>query len=328
MSLLAIENLTVEIPTADGVARILDGIDLALEPGEWHGLVGESGCGKSMTALAVMGLLPDRAITGGRIVFAGRDLLRLDEAALCRVRGAEIGMIFQEPMTALNPVHSIGRQIAEGLRRTNGIGRAEAEARTRQAMVRVGLDPARFPPHLYPHQLSGGQRQRVMIAMVLARRPKLLIADEPTTALDVTVQAEILKLVAELADETGMALLLITHDLGVVAAIAEAVHVMYAGRIVETGPTDTVFAGLVHPYVRGLFEALPKEVIDPSARGRPLTAIPGRVPDPLERSRACAFAERCGFADRRCWTERPLLAVQGDFAHRAACFHPRPPVAR
>jgi len=324
MSLLSIEGLTVDIPTADGVARILDGIDLSLEPGEWQGIVGESGCGKSMAALAVMGLLPERAITGGRIVFAGRDLLGLDEAALCRVRGAEIGMIFQEPMTALNPVQTIGRQIAEGLRRTRGVGQAAAEARTRQAMQRVGLDPVRFSPDLYPHQLSGGQRQRVMIAMVLARQPQLLIADEPTTALDVTVQAEILKLVAEIADETGMALLLITHDLGVVAAIAEAVHVMYAGRIVETGPTDAVFAQLAHPYVRGLFEALPREVIDPGARGSSLTAIPGRVPDPLERSPACAFADRCAFAGALCRSTRPNLAPLDRPDHRAACFYPRP----
>jgi peptide/nickel transport system ATP-binding protein len=328
MSLLEIESLTVDIPTTDGVARILDGIDLVLEAGAWHGIVGESGCGKTMTALAVMGLLPDRAVTGGRIRFAGQDLLATGEAAMCRVRGAEIGMIFQEPMTALNPVHPIGRQIAEGLRRGNGMSRAEAEARTRRAMQRVGLDPARFSPDLYPHQLSGGQRQRVMIAMVLARRPKLLIADEPTTALDVTVQAEILKLVAEIADETGMALLLITHDLGVVAAIAEAVHVMYAGRIVETGSTDAVFARLAHPYVRGLFEALPKEVIDPALRGAPLTAIPGRVPDPLERSPACAFAERCAFADAVCRTVRPDLLPLDLPAHRAACFHPRPAPGR
>ncbi len=324
MSLLAIEGLTVDIPGPDGVARILDGIDLALAPGDWHGIVGESGCGKSMTALAIMGLLPDRATARGRIVFAGRDLLALDEPALCRVRGAEIGMIFQEPMTALNPVHPIGRQIAEGLARRRGIGRAAAEAETRRAMARVGLDPARFPPELYPHQLSGGQRQRVMIAMMLARRPKLLLADEPTTALDVTVQAEILKLVAELADETGMALLLITHDLGVVAAIAEAVHVMYAGRIVETGPTDAVFARLAHPYVRGLFEALPKEVHDPARRGLPLAGIPGRVPDPLERSPACAFADRCAFADAHCRRERPALMALDRPDHRAACFHPRP----
>jgi peptide/nickel transport system ATP-binding protein len=327
MSLLEIEGLTVDIPTADGVARILDRIDMTMQPGDWQGIVGESGCGKSMTALAIMGLLPERARTLGRITFAGRDLLALDETTLCRVRGAEIGMIFQEPMTALNPVHTIGRQIAEGLRRTRGLGRADAELLTRRAMQRVGLDPARFSPDLYPHQLSGGQRQRVMIAMVLARRPKLLVADEPTTALDVTVQAEILKLVAEIADETGMALLLITHDLGVVAAIAEIVHIMYAGRIVETGPTDAVFAHLAHPYVRGLFEALPKEVIDPAARGASLTAIPGRVPDPLERSPACTFADRCAFADGRCRSERPRLVALHRPDHRTACFYPRPPVS-
>jgi peptide/nickel transport system ATP-binding protein len=324
MTLLAIEGLTVDIPTAEGVARVIDGIDLALGPGDWHGIVGESGCGKSMTALAIMGLLPDRARAGGRIVFGGRELLGLDEPALCRIRGAEIGMIFQEPMTALNPVQPIGRQIAEGLEQSRGVGRAEAEALARRAMQRVGLEPRQFSPELYPHQLSGGQRQRVMIAMVLARRPKLLVADEPTTALDVTVQAEILKLMAELADETGMGLLLITHDLGVVAAIAETVHVMYAGRIVETGPTDAVFERLAHPYARALFDALPKEVADPARRGSRLAAIPGRVPDPLERSAACAFADRCAFVEGHCRRERPVLAPLDRPAHRAACFHPRP----
>jgi peptide/nickel transport system ATP-binding protein len=324
MTLLSLDGLSVEIQTPEGPALLLDDVDLSLDAGDWHGIVGESGCGKSMTALAIMGLLPDRALTRGRVVFAGRDLLGLDDTALGRIRGAEIGMIFQEPMTALNPVHPIGRQITEGLRRTRGTGRAEAEATTKRAMQRVGLDPARFSPDLYPHQLSGGQRQRVMIAMVLARRPRLLIADEPTTALDVTVQADILQLIGEIADETGMALLLITHDLGVVAAIAEAVHVMYAGRIVETGATDAVFARLAHPYVRGLFEALPKDVTDPARRGQPLTAIPGRVPEPLERSRACAFAERCTLASDRCARERPLLEPLDRPDHRAACFHPRP----
>jgi len=324
MTLLEVENLAVEIETDGGTARLLDGIDLAMDAGDWHGIVGESGCGKSMTALALMGLLPERARAMGQIRFAGRELLGLDEAALCRIRGAEIGMIFQEPMTALNPVHPIGRQIAEGLRHRRGLGRADAERRAVEAMRRVGLDPRAFSPELYPHQLSGGQRQRVMIAMVLARRPKLLIADEPTTALDVTVQAAILKLIAEIADETGMALLLITHDLGVIAAIAETTHVMYAGRVVETGPTDSVFRQLAHPYLRGLFDALPKDLLAPEARGGRLAAIAGRVPDPIERHPACAFAPRCAFADHRCRAERPGFEPLAAPGHRVACFHPRP----
>jgi peptide/nickel transport system ATP-binding protein len=320
VTLLEIEGLTLDLPTPAGTLRLLDGIDLVLEAGDWHGIVGESGCGKSLTALSIMRLLPDRTRLGGRLVFDGQDLLKLDEPALGRLRGAAIGMIFQEPMTALNPVRTIGWQIAEGLRLDGRLGRADIEARTLDAMRRVGLDPAHFSPRLYPHQLSGGQRQRAMIAMVLARRPKLLIADEPTTALDVTVQAEILKLIAEIADETGMALLLITHDLGVVAAIAEAVHVMYAGQIVETGPTDLVFDELAHPYLRGLFDALPT-ALGEAGRGR-LAAIPGQVPEPGGAAQACSFAPRCHRADALCHSVRPVLAPLEAPAHRAACFHP------
>ncbi len=323
MALLEIEGLTLDLPTPQGTLRLLDGIDLALEAGDWHGIVGESGCGKSLTALSIMRLEPDRARLGGRHVVGGPDHREIDEPAHGRRRGAEIGMIFQEPMTALNPVRTIGWQIAEGLRQDGRLGRAAIEARTLDAMRRVGLDPEQFSPRLYPHQLSGGQRQRAMIAMVLARRPKLLIADEPTTALDVTVQAEILRLIAEIADETGMALLFITHDLGVVAAIAEAVHVMYAGQIVETGPTDLVFRELAHPYLKGLFDALPSAPGEPG-RGR-LAAIPGQVPEPGGPAGACSFAPRCRRADALCRSVRPELAPLSAPAHRAACFHPLAP---
>ncbi len=320
--MLEIEGLTLDLSTARGTLRLLDGVDLRLGEGDWHGIVGESGCGKSLTALSILGLLPPSARLGGRLVFAGRDLLRLDEPALGRLRGSEIGMIFQEPMTALNPVRTIGWQIAEGLRLDGRLDAREVRARTLDAMRRVGLDPGTFPPGLYPHQLSGGQRQRVMIAMVLARRPRLLIADEPTTALDVTVQASILKLIAEIADESGMGLLLITHDLGVTAAIAERVHVMYAGRIVETGPVDRVFQTLAHPYLRGLFQALPKMPETGGGERQRLVAIPGQVPEPGERCDACSFAPRCGRADAICRARRPELAPLATPTHRAACFHP------
>ncbi|HMB76236.1 MAG TPA: ABC transporter ATP-binding protein, partial [Kiloniellaceae bacterium] len=229
--LLEVQDLRVEIAGPEGPIPILTGLDLTLAPGESLGVVGESGCGKSMLALAVMGLLPDLAQARGAVRFEGRDLLALNEAELCRLRGRRLAMIFQEPMTSLNPVKTVGRQVAEGLRLHAGLGRAEALARAAALLARVGLPAARFPLTLYPHQLSGGQRQRVMIAMALACEPALLIADEPTTALDVTIQRQILDLLLELAEERGMALLLITHDLGVVAETTDRSLVMYAGQI-------------------------------------------------------------------------------------------------
>ena len=306
MSLLSVEGLAVEI----GGLPILSGVDFALARGETLGLVGESGSGKSMTALAVMGLLPERAVAHGAVRLDGSDLLTTDEDALCRVRGRRIGMVFQEPMTALNPLRSIGNQIAEPLRLHLRLSRAEAEGRARALLDRVGLPAPRFSPELYPHQLSGGQRQRVMIAMALACDPDLLIADEPTTALDVTIQAQILALLGDIVAERHMALLLITHDLGVVGETAERVMVMYAGRVVERGATSEVFAARRHPYTRGLFAASPHER---RGRGR-LAAIPGQVPEPRAIPPGCAFAPRCPRAEVDCTGVVPV----GD----VACLHP------
>jgi peptide/nickel transport system ATP-binding protein len=272
-----------------------------------------------MTALAIMGLQPERARLSGSIELEGRELVGLDDRALCRIRGRRMAMIFQEPMTALNPVHAIGRQIAEGAIRQLGLSRTEAASRVRDLMARVGLDPQRFSPRLYPHQLSGGQRQRVMIAMALACEPDLLIADEPTTALDVTVQAQILRLIDKLVRERGMALLLITHDLGVVAAMTDRMAVMYAGRIVETGTTPAVFARMAHPYTRALLAARPREVED--GRHRELATIPGQVRSPLDRTPGCPFAPRCPRVAPRCLPAVPgLHAVEN--GHLVACEFP------
>ena len=329
MALLEIQDLAVEIATPRGAARVVEGVDVALERGESLGLVGESGCGKSLTALAVMGLLPEAARVSGVVRFEGRDLLSLDEPALCALRGRRLAMVFQEPMTALNPVRTIGDQVAESLLLHLGLTRAEAARRAAALLERVGLPTARFPLALYPHQLSGGQRQRVVIAIALACRPALLIADEPTTALDVTIQAQILDLIVEIAAEEGMALLMITHDLGVVAETTDRMLVMYAGRIVERGPTAEVFARLAHPYSRGLFAALPQvgeatrdaQGARAAARSR-LSTIPGQVPSPLQRPAGCAFAPRCGHADEAC-RQTPLPVAEIGPDHVALCAHPR-----
>ena len=318
--MLAIENLSVALPMAGRMVPVLSGVSLALARGDSAGLVGESGSGKSMTALAIMGLLPPRAQVSGRILFDGQDLLRADEAALCALRGRRIGMVFQEPMTALNPLQSIGAQVAEPLRLHLKLSRAQAAAGARELLARVGLSAARISPGLYPHQLSGGQRQRVVIAIALACGPDLLIADEPTTALDVTVQAQVLDLLADLAAESGMALLLITHDLGVVSETVGRVLVMYSGRVVEQGPTAAVFGDMAHPYTRALFAASPHE-----AGGLP-APIPGQVPDPLHRPPGCAFAPRCTRAQPDCTRAIPPLSMlpRGSGAHGVACWHPHP----
>jgi peptide/nickel transport system ATP-binding protein len=313
--MLRMEDVSVAI----GRTSLLLHVSLALERGEILGLVGESGSGKSLTALAIVGLLPEAATAQGRILFDGTDLLRAREAERCRLRGRRIGMVFQEPMTALNPVQSIGAQIAEGMRLHLKLGRAESDARTRRLLDRVGLPAPRFPPSLYPHQLSGGQRQRVVIAIALACAPDLLIADEPTTALDVTIQAQILDLLGDLVAETRMALLLITHDLGVVADIAGRVAVMYSGRVVETGPTETVFASMAHPYTSGLFAAASRK----AGAGARLAAIPGVVPEPSRRPPGCAFAPRCASAAADCLPEPPSLHPL-TLAHRVACLHCNP----
>jgi peptide/nickel transport system ATP-binding protein len=292
-----------------------------LSAGERLGLVGESGCGKSLTALAIIGLQPAAARLSGSIRLGDQELLGLDEAGWCRVRGRRIAMIFQEPMTALNPVMPIGAQIAEGAIRHLGLSRADAETRARALMTRVQLPPKKFTPGLYPHQLSGGQRQRVMIATALACDPELLIADEPTTALDVTVQAGILRLIDEIVAERRMALLLITHDLGVAAAMTDRIAVMYAGRVVEAGPTDVVFARMAHPYTRALMAARPQEITFGMGERQPLQTIPGQVRAPADDSPGCPFAPRCPLADAACVSAAPTLR-EVEPGHLVACIRP------
>ncbi len=319
MSLLCVDDLYVDLPGGVGPVRVLDGVSFDLPAGGALGLVGESGCGKSMTALAVMGLLPEGAKANGRIRLNGHDLLGLPDATLCTIRGRRMAMVFQEPMTALNPVQTIGRQVAEAPRRHLGLSRAAAEERARHLLDRVGLPTMRFPPDLYPHQLSGGQRQRVGIAIALSCDPVLLIADEPTTALDVTIQAQILDLITELSLETGMALLLISHDLGVIAQTTDRMAVMYAGRIAETGPTAAVFGHMAHPYTRALFAAMPQA----AETGARLSAIPGQVPAPGRTVPGCHFADRCRHAGQRCRDAPPPALTAVDPDHVVACHFPQ-----
>ncbi len=319
MALLETEDLCVELEGPAGSYRLLDSVQLSLAKGQCLGLVGESGCGKSMTALALMGLLPQGMRASGRILLEGEDLLKAGESRLCQLRGHKMAMVFQEPMTALNPVVPIGRQVTEGLRLHLGLTRQEAEKRAARTLARVGLPVERFPLTLFPHQLSGGQRQRVVIAMALACGPDILIADEPTTALDVTVQAQILDLLADIIDEFDMGLVLITHDLGVVAETTDSMAVMYAGRVVEEGPTPEVFRRMAHPYTRGLFAAMPSHFWEAGATRTRLTTIPGRVPDALTRPQGCAFAARCSFATEECRQGHPPMERLGD-RHSAACI--------
>ena len=304
--LLDIRNLTVHVGTPGTVIRAVDGVSLALHPGETLGLVGESGSGKTVTALATTGLLPPTGrIVGGSIGFDGRDLAVCQPDALRRIRGRDIGMIFQEPMTALNPVIPIGRQVAEPLLAHFGLSRSAAREKTVRWLDRVRIPSAASRLNAYPHELSGGMRQRVMIAMAMICRPRLLIADEPTTALDVTTQQQILTLMEGLKDELGTAMLLITHDLGVVAQHAGRVAVMYAGRIVETAAAYALFERPLHPYTQGLLRATPQL----GAPRGPLPEIPGSLPDPTRRRRGCPFADRCPFVFDRCRIDAPRLSA-------------------
>jgi peptide/nickel transport system ATP-binding protein len=313
VNLLEVQDLRVTLQTSRGPADALRGISFSMARGDTVGLIGESGCGKSITALALMGLLPEGAKVAGSIRLAGQELTSLDEAALCALRGAKMGMVFQEPMTALNPLHTIGRQIAESLRLHRRISGREARAEALRLLERVQLPQAAQRLDAYPHQLSGGQRQRVVIAIALACGPDLLIADEPTTALDVTIQREVLDLIAELVAEDGMGLLLISHDLGVMAQTVRRMLVMYAGTVVESGPTAEVFERLAHPYTRGLFAARPRIGL---ARGTRLSTIPGKVPELADMPAGCPFAERCSQAEDRCRTADPpnVAVAQGHFA--------------
>jgi peptide/nickel transport system ATP-binding protein len=314
--LLEVDRLSVELETARGPARAVRDLTFGLERGEVLGIVGESGCGKSMTALALMGLLPETARPSGAIRFEARELLGADETTLCRLRGHRLAMVFQEPMTSLNPLHPIGDQIAEPLRLHLGHDAAAAEREALQLLTRVGLPEPERRLRAYPHQLSGGQRQRAMIAMALACRPALLIADEPTTALDVTLQGQILDLMIGLVEETGMALILISHDLGVIAETVDRVMVMYGGVAVETAPVADLLARPAHPYTRGLLAALPSRAL--TGRGR-LQPIPGSVADVADLPAGCTFADRCGFVCEACRAAPPPPAPVGA-DHRAACI--------
>jgi oligopeptide/dipeptide ABC transporter ATP-binding protein len=311
---LSVRRLSLAI----GACALADDVSFDLHPGEMLGLVGESGCGKSVTALSILRLLPQPPIriTGGSIMFGGIDLAKAAPSEMSAIRGRQIGMIFQEPMTSLNPVFTVGDQIAEPLMLHRGLRRAAALRRAAELLDLVGIaEPVRALER-YPHQMSGGQRQRVMIAIAVSCEPRLLIADEPTTALDVTVQAQVLALIARLRAEMGLACLLITHDLGVVSEVCERAMVMYAGRIVEEGPVETLFAAPRHRYTQALIETIP--AMNPP--GTRLPAIPGQVPRPGERGEACAFAPRCAASVPRCKAELPAL-VQAD-GHAAACWNP------
>ncbi len=316
MPLLEVEDLHVRLQTQRGPADAVRGVDLSLERGQTLGIVGESGSGKSITVQSLMGLLPETAEVSGRIRFDGQDLVGLSDRAMCRVRGNRIGMIFQEPMTALNPLHTIARQVGEPLRLHRGLGAAAARAEALALLERVGIPNAAARLDAYPHQFSGGQRQRIGIAMALACGPDLLIADEPTTALDVTVQKQILDLIAELVAERGMALILISHDLGVIADSVDRMLVMYGGTVVESGPTKALFARRAHPYTQGLFAARP---VLGAPRGGRLATIRGSVPELVDLPPGCPFAGRCAFTVEACHATRPPVVEFPD-GHRVRCL--------
>ncbi len=314
--LLRVENLCVEFHTRRGVLRAVDGVQFEIYPQESFGLVGETGCGKTVTGLSILRLIsrPGR-ITSGSIWLEGKELTTLSEAEMQQIRGGRIAMIFQDPTCSLNPVFTIGSQIVRVIQRHQPVTRREAEARALEVLEAVGLPDARHLLSCYPHELSGGMQQRVMIAMALSCRPALLIADEPTTALDVTIEAQILALLRDLQQRYGIAMLLITHDLGIIAETCSRVAVLYAGRVVETGPTDALFLAPHHPYTQGLMAAIPQ----PATRGRKLSAIPGTVPANPGTIPGCGFASRCGMAQERCRGERPAL-IEVAPGHRVACF--------
>lgn len=316
-ALLEVRNLQTRFAIEGGEFPAVDGVSFSLEAGRTLGLVGESGCGKSVTALSIMGLVPQPPgrIAAGEILFEGRDLLKLEPAPMRALRGDRIAMIFQEPMSSLNPAFTIGEQIAEVLLRHKKIDKAEAKGRAIEMLRKVRMPSPERRYDDYPHRLSGGMRQRAMIAMALACTPKLLICDEPTTALDVTIQAQILDLMRTLREETGTAIILITHDLGVVAELADEVAVMYAGCIVERSPVAKLFAEPQHPYTIGLLGSIPKLHVE-QAR---LASIEGQVPNPLARRRGCRFEPRCPFALERCRRDDPGLS-EITHSHEAACW--------
>jgi oligopeptide/dipeptide ABC transporter ATP-binding protein len=316
--LLSVESLVTQFSTSSGVVRAVDGVSWDIEEGETVALVGESGCGKSVTALSIMRLVAEPAgrIVSGRIMFKGRDLLALSEEEMQRVRGSEIAMVFQEPMTSLNPVLTIERQLTEGLEIHDRIDPAKARARALKLLAMVGIPDGERRLPQYPHHFSGGMRQRIMIAMALACNPQLILADEPTTALDVTIQAQILELMRNLSRELGVAMLIITHNLGVVARYADRVNVMYAGRIIEQATAAELHAKPRHPYTLGLLRSVPR--LDEPRRAR-LDPIEGQPPDLTRLPPGCAFQPRCKYRVERC-VEVPQLAPLGPPGHQAACW--------
>ncbi|MFD8969128.1 ABC transporter ATP-binding protein [Streptomyces sp. NPDC059568] len=316
--LLDVRDLRVEFRTRDGVARAVNGVSYAVDAGETLAVLGESGSGKSVTAQAVIGILdtPPGRISGGEVLFQGRDLLRLKEEQRRRIRGAELAMIFQDALSALNPVVGVGSQLGEMFVVHRGMSRRQARAWAVELMDRVGIPAAEERAGDYPHQFSGGMRQRIMIAMALALEPALIIADEPTTALDVTVQAQVMELLAELRRELDMGLILITHDLGVVADVADRIAVMYAGRIVETAPVHALYKAAAHPYTRALLDSVPR--LD--RKGRELYAIRGLPPNPLRIPPGCAFHPRCPIARDICRTDEPPLYEVAEGRHSACHF--------
>jgi oligopeptide/dipeptide ABC transporter ATP-binding protein len=322
--ILEVRDLVVEFSTPQGVVRAVDGVSFEVRGNETLGIVGESGCGKTVTGLSLLGLIPSPPgrIAGGSIRFEGRELVGLEEDELRSIRGADISMIFQEPMTALNPVFTVASQMSDVLMRHKGLTRAQARSAAIEMLAKVGIPAPQKRVDEYPHQLSGGMRQRVMIAMALSCGPRLLIADEPTTALDVTTQAQVLELINDLQQEFHMAVILVTHDLGVVAETCRRALVMYCGKIVEQAPVEQLFSSPRHPYTHGLLASIPR--IRPDKLHR-LPTIEGRVPDLLHLPAGCRFADRCERAAAQCRTMEPALT--GDGAAHYACFHPWDPAA-
>lgn len=314
---LEVKQLTTAFFTEDGIIPAVDNVSFHIQQGEILGVVGESGCGKSVTSLSIMGLVPNPPgkIVNGEILLNGEDLTKVSEKRMRQVRGNDVAMIFQEPMTSLNPVYTIGNQLIEAIRLHQKMNKKQARNRAIEIMKLVGLPRAEELINEYPHQLSGGMRQRVMIAMAMVCEPKLLIADEPTTALDVTIQAQILKLMRQLNENYQTAIMLITHDLGVVAEVCKRVIVMYAGKIVEEGDVDSIFENPKHPYTKGLIKSVP----DVKKKADKLYSIPGNVPKPGTIQQGCAFAERCEFAMERCFAENPSLLEIG-YGQSVRCF--------
>ena len=315
--LLEIKDLVCTFRTEDGVAKAVDGVSFSVRPGETVGIVGESGCGKTVTALAIMRLIqsPPGGIDAGEIVYKGNDLLTISEKDMRKIRGNEISMIFQEPMTSLNPVFTCGYQVQEAVMLHQKLGKKDAVERTVEMLDLVGIPDPRRAAKTYPHQLSGGMRQRVMIAMALSCNPSLLIADEPTTALDVTIQAQILDLLRSLQERFNMAILMITHDLGVIAETTTRVVVMYAGQVVEEASVSDIFNHPRHPYTIGLQASIPKM----GHKDKPLSVIPGRVPDPLHLPHGCRFSDRCGYVEERC-TESAIEIRDAAPGHCVRCW--------